>query len=296
MKYKVGTWVLAVVFAVVSLTMPVSAAPSPDRSLGISPLRSELTISPGTSFDGKLTLINSGKETLSIALTAEVFSVTNQAYDYSFDPAGTGVDWVTFSTDTVSIDPSKSATVGYKVSVPINAEAGGRYLSLFASSSPQAAISGVTSINRVASLLYVTIAGDQTRTGNVLSFSSPILSFGSPAWSATIQNSGSTHFHSIYSVQLRSLFGGTTLKTATNDSLILPSSVRLVSQSIPTPDIIGLYRLDYTISLGDVPAKQETRWILYLPPIQTLLVLGVIIAIVLLWPKRKKKTLPKIKD
>ncbi|HEY8886061.1 MAG TPA: hypothetical protein VIM31_00995 [Candidatus Microsaccharimonas sp.] len=293
MKYRVLTWVFAVVILTASAVMPAHAAPSPERSLGISPLRSELTISPGTSFDGKLTLTNSGKGPLSITIDAEVFSVTNTVYDYSFDPSGKGVDWVGFDKPAITIDPGKSTTIAYKVAVPIDAEPGGRYLSLFASSSPTAAASGVVSINRVASLLYITVAGDLTRTGKVLTFTSPLLTFGDPTWTATIQNSGSTHFHSPYSVSVKYLFGGSTLTSSQSDSLILPSSVRLITQTISHPRWLGIYRLDYTIGLGDVPAHQETRWILYLPPVQSLLVVGILIGLFLLRPGKKKRETSK---
>lgn len=283
------SFILAVVMLTGFAIVPAHAISSPDRSLGISPLRNELTIAPGTSFDGKLTLTNSGKETLAVTMNAEVFSVTDEVYDYSFDPSGKGVDWVTFGSNEITIESGKSATVTYKVAVPIDAEPGGRYLSLFASSSPSTAVPGVTSINRVASLLYITVDGDVTRIGKVLTFNSPLVTFGDPTWTATIQDAGTTHFHSIYSVTVKSLLGGAPLKSAQGDSLILPSSIRLLSQSIPHPDLLGIYRLDYTIGLGDTPARQETKWILYLPPLQTLLVLAILISIVLLIrPKRKK--------
>lgn len=292
MKYAVRNWVIAVVILAASVVLPASAE-APDRSLGISPLRSELTILPGTSFDGTLTLTNSGKQSVSVSLVAEAFSVTNQVYDYSFDATGKGADWTSFSQKTLDIEPGKSATVSYKVSVPIDAEPGGRYISLFASSSPVTSNNGVTSVNRVASLLYITVAGDITQTGNILTFNSPLLSFTNPSWTAAIQNNGSAHFHSLYNVQVKSLFGGTSLGSSQGDSLILPSSVRLVSQKIPNLDVIGIYRLDYTIGLGDVSAYQETRWMFYVPPLQLLLLISIVIGILLLRTKKPTKNSPK---
>jgi hypothetical protein len=259
---------------------PAHATSSPIQSLGISPLRSELTISPGTAFDGAITLTNIGKSPVFITMDAEVFSVTDEQYDYSFDPSGTGANWVSFSQNSVTLPASGAATIYYKVSVPITAEPGGRYLSLFATSSPAANSSGVSSINRVASLLYITVAGDVTRTGKVLTFNSPVLTSGDATWTATLQNSGTTHFHSIYNVVVRPLFGNS-FSSSEADSLILPSTVRFISQPIPHLDWIGIYRLDYTIGLGDVPAQKETRLILNVPPLQGLILLVLIATIVL---------------
>ncbi len=280
---------LAVVILAVGAMVPVDAVSTPDRRLGISPLRNELTITPGTSFDGKLTLTNSGQESLAVTMNAEVFSVINEAYDYSFNPSGKEVAWVTFGRKQVTVAAGTSETVSYKIAVPLDAEPGGRYLSLFASSQTNVATTGVTAINRVASLLYITVAGNVTRTGTLLSLNSPFLTFEDPTWTATVQNSGTTHFHSIYSVSVTPVFGGASVKSAQGDSLILPSSIRLLSQSIPRPDILGIYRLDYTVGLGDVAAYQATKWMLYVPPLQSLLVLAIIIGIFFLFrPKRQK--------
>jgi len=288
MKVRVVLLLFALVGIVTIAGSPVHAAPSPVRSLGISPLRSELTITPGTSFDGSITLTNSGKDPLVVTLDAEAFSVTDQVYDYSFDPAGTGVDWVSFSNNSIHIQPGGASTIRYKVAVPISAEPGGRYLTILASSDPTTNTDGVTSINRVATLLYITIAGDVTRTGKVLTFDSPILTAGDATWTATLQNGGTTHFHSIYNVTVRPVFGNM-LSSSEADSLILPSTIRLISQQIPHLDWIGLYRLDYTIGLGDVPAQQETRWILNVPPLQGLILLVIVAILVLLRLKPRYK-------
>jgi hypothetical protein len=291
MKVRVLLLLVSLLGVATLAAAPAHADTSPLRSLGISPLRSELTISPGTSFDGFITLNDSGKTAVTATLDAESFSVIDEQYDYSFDPSGAGSDWVSFSSNSVTIQPGAAVTVNYKVAVPITAEPGGRYLSLFASSSPTTNTGGVTSINRVASLLYITVAGDVTRTGRVLTFDSPILTTGDATWTATLQNSGSTHFHSIYNVAVRPVFGNS-FASAEADSLILPSTVRFISQKIPHLDWIGLYRLDYTIGLGDVPAQRETRWILNVPPLQGLILLMIIaiVVIVRLKPRGQKTT------
>ena len=288
MKYWVRNLIVTITLLSVCITSPLSAV-TDNRSLGISPLRNELTITPGTSFNGRLTLTNSGQQQVAIGLTAEVFSVTNSAYDYAFNESGRGVDWVTFSQQSVTIASKKSATVSYRVAVPIDAEPGGRYLSLFASSSPENSLDGIVSINRVASLLYITVAGDISRTGSVLTFASPTIMFGDSFWTATLQNSGTAHFHSIYSIQLQSLITRSLVAKTEGDSLILPGTVRVLTQAIPRPQLLGIYKANYSISLGDVPARTETRYIVYAPPLQLLLIFAIIAGIWVLVPKKRKE-------
>lgn len=267
----------------------VSAIAVSDRSIGISPLRREVDIAAGTSYTNTLTIKNSGKNPLTISLNAEVFNVSNQAYDYIFDADSATAKWVRFSPNSFVVQPGERQNIDYVVSVPIGSEPGGRYLSLFAASNPVQDSNGIDVVERVASLLYVTVPGNITRTGAVLTLRSPLVVFSTGNWSVTVKNSGSTHFRSAYSVTIRSLFGDA-IGSHEQSNLILPSSVRLISGDIPQLYWIGIYKLDYSIGLGDTPAHHETRWIVYAPPFQLLFVglgIGGLGLILFAWRKQR---------
>ncbi|MDN5275537.1 MAG: exported protein of unknown function [Candidatus Saccharibacteria bacterium] len=258
--------------------VPARAQTGSRQGLSVTPLRREVEIAAGTSFMSSLSLTNNGQTPLTVEMSAESFGVINQAYDYRFDESSPESKWVTFSPASVDLKQGESREIEYTIGVPVGAEAGGHYLSFFASSRPSELTTGIDPLERIASLVYVTVPGDISRTGALLDLQTPSVVLQKGTWSATIQNSGSTHFRSVYNITLQSLFGKS-ISSYENTALILPGSVRLVSNTTPTPQWIGLYKVDYSIGLGDSPAVKSTHWFLYLPPVQ----LGVLLAFIALF-------------
>jgi hypothetical protein len=258
--------------------------------LSIYPLRTEPSIAPGTVYTGQITLSNTTMGTMNIDMSAEEFGVTDEQYDYSFDPGSSIVDWVRFDPSIFSLDPNRSQTVTYSVSVPIGAEPRGQYISLFATSEKQTDSTGITSQERVASLLYITVEGNVTRFGRILSLRNGWLVTGPTQWAAEIQNTGTTHYRSIYTEVTKSLLN-TTIASGGGSDLILPSTIRLVEGNIALPPFSGIYKIVYTIGLGDYPAHLETRYIVYIRPIDAG-VFGTIVLIFLAvryFPIKKKQ-------
>lgn len=256
------------------------------KGLTLSPLRSELSINPGTSLDGTLTVTNSTKKVMTVNLTAETFSVINQQYDYAFTEESNVVKWVTFNHPQVDLVAGQSQKIIYTVGVPLSAEPGGRYISLFASTDTGLSEEGVESRQRIASLLYITVLGDVTRSGHLVSLTSPWLMSGDSSWNVALQNTGTTHFRSRYNIKVNNIFNEAVVSMS-GDALILPGTVRSVSDKLPAPQIPGIYKVVYTIGLGDTPAIVETRFIIYMPPWATVVATAGI-TVLIYWFLRKR--------
>ena len=276
---------LVILFVVTTIGWPthtVAAADMPPtKGLTLSPVRSEMEIEPGRSLDRTLKLINYSDHSMTIRLSAEKFSVINQQYDYAFSTDSDVSKWVTFAIDEVKLDPGKSERVPYTIGVPLTAEPGGRYISLFAMTDTMVGDNGVQSRQRIASLVYLTVKGKVSRTGRVVSLTSPWAVTGPSTWSVAVQNSGTTHFRSRYTVEVQNAFTNQKIATTMGDALILPGSVRLLSDAVPLPNLLGVYKLVYTIGLGDTPAVTQTRSILYVP--WWALSILVVIILLLIW-------------
>ena len=292
MKFKVGLLFLGIVGSLSSLATPAYALDTPERQLLVTPLRNEITVEAGTVYRGSITLQNTGRATLSVSLDAEAFSVANLTYDYTFLPNSPINKWVYFMQDTITLDAGETHIASYTISAPNGAEPGGKYISLFASTTPSDPAS-ITSTQRVGSLVYMTVPGEVKKTGTLLSLNSPLFTTGTSTWSATIQNSGTAHFRSNYTVELQTLWGDS-ISSENNSSLILPASVRLITGTLPAPQWIGIYKVGYGFSLGDTPNTSETRVVLYLPPLQLFALIAAAGLLtggaVLLKRKRKQKT------
>lgn len=267
---KLLTFSLVTIVSICLLqTHAVSVAAKPgfsQKGLTFSPLRSELSIAPGTSHEGVLRVVNSTDKSMAVHLNAESFSVINQQYDYAFSPESDVAKWVTFAPQAVDLAPGQGKDVAYMVGVPLTAEPGGLYVSLFASTDTGADDVGVKSRQRVASLVYLTVLGDVSRIGQLVSLSSPWAISGESQWSTALQNRGSTHFRSRYEVRVQHLFNTGVVASSSGDALILPGTVRAVTDTLPSPRWPGIYEVVYKIGLGDTPAKTYKRFIIYLPP------------------------------
>lgn len=259
------------------------------KGLTLSPIRSELEITPGTSLDGTLTITNSTSETMKVDLSAESFSVINQQYDYAFTSESDMTKWVSFSEPSIELAAGQSKKSNYAIGVPLSAEPGGRYISLFASTDTHNNSNGssITSRQRVASLLYITVTGEISRVGKLANLSSPTVVMGESNWSMMLQNIGTTHFRSRYNIQIINPINNQVISENNSDALVLPNSLRLVSSELPLPKLPGIYKAVYNIGLGDTPAKTEVRYIIYLPIYAAIIILGLIAVIFVLIYLRK---------
>lgn len=248
-----------------ALASPINTA-KPPKGLTFSPLRTEFDVAPGTSHEGILRVSNSTDKPITVQLSAESFTVINRQYDYAFSSESDVAKWVTFAPQAVDLAPGQGKDVTYMVGVPLTAEPGGRYISLFASTDTGADDGGVKSRQRVASLVYLTVLGDVSRIGQLVSLSSPWAISGESQWSTALQNRGSTHFRSRYEVRVQYLFNSGVAASSVGDALVLPGTVRAVIDTLPLPRWPGIYEAVYKIGLGDTPAKTEKRFIIYLPP------------------------------
>ncbi len=281
----------SLIAALVAHPQTASAQNAPDRRLKIYPLRTELSIKAGTAYKGTFTLENTGSKPLTVELSSEEFDVVDETYDYLFLPDSSISEWVYFGTTTVELAPKAKYSVGYVVNVPIGTEPGGAYISLFGASLPNQD-SSIESVDRVGSLLYITVPGDISKTGSLLSFSSPFIGFSETPWSATLRNSGTAHFNSEYRVETKTLWG-TPVSSQESTSLIMPRSVRLIQGALPQPTWLGLYTVNYSIPLGDNGTAVGSRPYLFLPPAQVLALLALTAASVLFIRTHRARTKSK---
>lgn len=265
-----------------------AASSSVQKGLTLSPIKTEVNIYPGTSKDGKLKVTNSTLKTMTVELTSEAFSVINEQYDYNFTVESKTAKWVIFEKEFVELVPGASSDVKYSINVPLSAEPGGQYISMFASTDTSGAESSVTSKQRIASLLYITVMGDVTKTGRLVSLASPWYVGGDSMWSMSLQNTGTAHFRSKYKIRVIDLFGKVITSSSENESLILPNTIRSISGLVPQPKVPGIYKLSYDISLGDSPSRIETRYMLFVPSwLIDLLSLLIITSIIFVISKKK---------
>jgi hypothetical protein len=252
------------------------------KGLTLSPLRTEINTAPGTSFSDQLKATNSTEKPMTVSFMVEEFKVIDEQYDYEFIAESNITSWVSFKPSEVVLKAGETKRVNYTVGIPLTAEPGGYYISMFASSAVATGYGSGNSQQRVASLLYITAASDvlgaATRSGHVLSLSSPWLVVDKGAWGMTLQNAGTTHYRSEYSVKVEDLFGGQVGENK-DSALILPGTVRAIQGEVYLPSAPGIYKVIYTVSLGDIPSITETHYMIFFPPWAILILTAAIVVV-----------------
>ncbi|MFH1546524.1 MAG: hypothetical protein ABIE14_04055 [Patescibacteria group bacterium] len=186
---------LAASFCVLALT--VSAA----LAVGVKPVRTELTIDPGSFASATIRVINS--EGIPVTVRPEIVIYTKNdeqgfpvAEDLSADHPLNIRDWIEFSAEDLSLDPNSEEEVTFTVNVPADAQPGGRYASILYTSFDDAASGGVKIQVAVPSLILVKVTGEEIHSGEVLSFGvkdGKLLGDQSPALAVNFKNNGNVH-------------------------------------------------------------------------------------------------------
>ena len=219
-----------------------------------------------------------------------IINAQDNSYAYSLS------SWVKISTEGLKLAPNESAALNFTISVPADAEPGGKYAGiLFGTSPPKVGGTQIAISNKVGSLILVRVAGDAKESATVEEFSTPkdFLENGPVPFTVRVNNTGNVHVQPKGNIEIKNTFGKsvTTISVNEGDANVLPQSIRAFIDSEgdnltwnPSGLTIGKFTATLTMIYGD-PAKNLTDTVsFWIVPWKILLVLllGIIITILLL--------------
>lgn len=270
-------------------TNPAHAATTTNTKnsgLYLSPLRSYLTLKPGETVTRAFTVANQTAKPMRITTDIDQFSMVDYSYDYRFNEVDN--DWVRLVESSVTLQPSEVHQLAYTVSIPKTASPGGHYYTLYAAT-PITNGDNTTSTIRAASLLYLTVEGDLTRTMTIVQQSLPrFVTSSTIPYSFDIKNTGNIHYFTVVSARLDGLFYSYAPNGASQ--LLMPGTTRTINASIAAPILPGIYKFTYTLSRENQGPIEGSRYIVNMPLWFIVLSILVIIAIVRYrqWHQAKK--------
>jgi hypothetical protein len=167
LNYVLRSVVLAAIVSVLGLTLSAPQAhaqANTSQNITMSPASTLLSVKAGSSVKKSFELLNSGGGSYSILTKPSPYRVVGLDYTPDFTQLSGTTEtskWITIDTPVVSLDPQKSATVSYTVTVPKATAPGGYYAVLFAETRPdvQEEATGVVPRNRVGNILYIAVEG-----------------------------------------------------------------------------------------------------------------------------------------
>lgn len=244
----------------------------------VGPGRAEITVSPGETIVQEITVTNRISADRSFKL--EVEDITGTA-DGSSAVELTGAergpysirDYISFPTDTFTLDLGERARIPVTITIPADAEPGGFYGSVLVSTDrtgdTPAGVPRSPIIARVGSLFFVTVRGETEIAGQTKS----IQTIDGKMWyeegpinlGITYENTGSVHVNPYGEITITNMFGEDVGFVELEPWFVLPKSLRSREINWDREFLLGRYKATASINRGyddHIDEVVTTFWVL----------------------------------
>lgn len=244
--------------------------------------KTELELDPGEEVNGEISITNRmGKET-EFKVEIEDFSGSRNPEDASFGFLGPEKgpyslkDSIFPELTTFKLKHGERMVLPVKVSIPKDAEPGGRYGSVLVyvknpdemmSHEPQKAKSQVKIVSRLAALFYIRVKGQAKEEGLLKEFKSDKLFYesGPINFSAIFENNGNIHLKPSGKIEITNLAGRKIDEIEVGEFFVLPDSVRKKSVSWNRGYLMSYYTAKLTLNRGysDLSDTKMIRFLVF---------------------------------
>ena len=263
----------AILIAFASITIVPSVFAQEDttkESITLSPAVSKPTVNVSEKTEGKLTVINDGLKDYRFLLYARPFSVKSESYDPDYTEITDRTEayqWIKFDKTDLNLAAGDRVSIGYTITVPKNASAGGHYAVLFAETQPdEPSSTQVARKKRVGSLVYITVNGEIKQAGSLESWRAPFWQTQSPIKSdIRIKNSGNVHFQVDSKVIYSTVFNKKRFEL-NQQNLILPGTVRRIETPMQNSPYFGVFKVSGEANFLNKTETLPEKWVILVPP------------------------------
>ena len=170
--------------------------------LSISPVTFELTGNPGDVLVNKLRIFNPTNSSIAVRMEVEDFTAAGEEGEVIVKEAEAETyslaRWISVSPQTFTLGPKEQKFVDFIITIPQNAEPGGKYGSVLATMkgilSPDEGIGGAAVSTKVGALVLLTVSGDVLENIEVKEFLVPGFSETGPiTFTIRFENTGTVH-------------------------------------------------------------------------------------------------------
>lgn len=301
MKNKTPLFIVLPLLSLISLFVlsPKPVLAQTPLSLQVSPPILEIEIDPGETYSDFIKFENlSDTETLTLYPQILSFKAKGEsgAQEFIEDSAETTnfslSQWVDISTDVITIKPLERIILPFTITVPADAEPGGRYAAVLLGNQPivPQAGSNVALGTRTGSIILAKVTGEVTENASLTLFKTGKETYQYPPvdFEITIQNSGNIHVKPLGKIEIVNMFGKTVDEVVVNDSKgnVLPESSRKFTPSWETEKFtIGKFTAKLELEYGEQDSKslsdEISFWVL---PIKEIAIgAGVLVLLILLF-------------
>jgi hypothetical protein len=269
------------------------------QGIGVSPTSQKISLAPGESQSGALTIINDGANDITYRLYATDFQVKGEDYRSDFSALGanpqvSATSWFKLIKNTAVIKARQQINVPYTVTAPANAAVGGHYAAVFVETVPPPNPGGtrIARIDRIGSLFYLAVEGALEQRGEVLALDLPWLQSTPPIDTALrVRNAGNVHFAVEGTLQLASPFGKVGKPVPVRGE-ILPGTTRRLARELASQSPIGLYKVTASVKYLD-QAVERSGWVLLMPRLTFIIISSTVMLLLIsgfVWLVRRRRS------
>ena len=296
-------------FALAQSTLPLTVIPS----------RQELLVDPGEKTAITIKFLNQGETPVSGLLKAADFIVENKEGTPTFlegptelSPRFAAASWVTLPYDRITIAPKDKVVIQARITVPKDAQPGGRYLAIYFEPGGALGEAGeglkeaaIPVSIRIAGLVYLRVSGPIEESARLVQFTAPkFLEYGPILVTTEILNLGNYHIRPKGTITLTSIFGKKVDQQLLNEENIFPDASRIFESKLGEKWMFGKYKLELTAAYGETGKALTAIIFTWVFPwkIISAVILAVIITILIVallyhrFKKREEKLEEKVEE
>jgi len=265
-----------------------NSASAQATGITISPLNFELTANGGDTLINTLKVYNPTDSVISIKMEAEDFKTVGETGEVIVAPEEEITyslkRWVKITPAEFALEPKEQKFVDFEISVPENAEPGGKYGSILASTTGVIGreVTGAAVAQKVGALLLLTVAGEVKESLTIKEFTAPsFLEYGPVSFAMRFENIGTVHVRPRGFVTITNWWGKKVADVEFPQLNVIPGSIRKIETSWQNKWLFGKYTAMLVGSYG-------TANLPFNPPILTFwvfpwkLALGMILVLILI--------------
>lgn len=159
--------------AIFAAALSVLASVQPVVALTVSPVRLEITVDPGKTYQGQTVLKNEQKDARTFYSSFENFEARGDTGTPYFVPGKDGLaGWISGAPESITLQSGERKIVPFTITVPSDAKPGGYFSAiLWNDTPPEPSAGGQVAIGaKVGSLVLLRVSGDVEEAGGIASF------------------------------------------------------------------------------------------------------------------------------
>jgi len=256
--------------------------PGISSAITVGPAKLEYKTDPGQTTQGFLTLKNEGNTTQTFYPSFERFTENTNGEKIFTKEISDLATWFRMPS-SVDLKDGESKQIPFTIEVPADAPPGGHFAVIWWSAAPPNSNEPVAIVTRAGILVYMTVSGNISESGQITSFGTDRrLYFGLPiSFTLSFHNGGNIYEKPRGNLRVTNIFGAVKADLPVNQfgGQILPGNDKTFSMNWEGSGFFfGPYEATLNLSFGDKTAT-DTYWFILMSPLALIIFILLIIAV-----------------